>query len=395
MRRKDNEVWLEDLDSCHGTSRPGTENASDGDFVLCNPRMRELFQEVARAARTDLPILVLGETGVGKEHVVRAIHSESARRDEPIVVINCAAIATSLLEATLFGHERGAFTGATSRGTGVFERAHGGLLFLDEIGDLALSAQSALLRVIETRRSSRLGSSVEIPVDVRIVAATHCDLEAMVSDGSFREDLFYRLNGIALEVPPLRDRRDEIEPLVTLFLDRASRQWNAKVREVMPEAMDRLRRAHWPGNVRQLRHTVERAALLATGERIGVADLPVSIAGRAPPPFDVPAADPTKADLALRQQLRSYERTLIAEALRRAGGNRQVAAKLLRIPLRTLFRKMRASEIVESDDRGGRRMSRSTHRPGQVCAQHLERIGTFRGGHVRRRTERIRTHFVT
>jgi two-component system response regulator AtoC len=384
--RHDGEVWVEDLDSRNGTFCQGQriqrerldprgeidvgkahvvlastctppvcqsgEAATDGEFIVLNARMKQVYQDVARAARGDLPVLVLGETGVGKENVARALHAESARHRSPFVVVNCAAIPAPLLESTLFGHERGSFTGAASRAIGVFERAHGGVLFLDEIGDLALGAQVALLRAIETKTIARVGSSVEIPIDVHVVAATHCDLEAMVEEGTFRKDLFYRLNGIALNVPPLRERRDEIEPLARLFLARAAREWGAGVREVTPEAMEVLRHANWPGNVRQLRHVVERAALLATGPRIGVTDWPESVAGQAHRtlPMSTTSGLPV-AELALKQQLRIYERALIEESLRRTGGNRQLAAKLLRIPLRTLFRRIRTSGSVESDDR--------------------------------------------
>jgi DNA-binding NtrC family response regulator len=310
-----------------------------------------MYEEARRAARANMPVLVLGETGVGKEHVALTIHRSSPRRERPFVVINCAAIAAPLLESTLFGHERGAFTGAVRRSIGVFERAHGGVLFLDEIGELKPAAQAALLRVVETRRVTRIGSSTEVPVDVRIVAATHCDLRAMIAEGTFREDLFYRLSGVTLEVPPLRERRDEIEPLVALFLAQATRQCGGPHREVTPEALSMLHTASWPGNVRQLRYVVERAALMAREPRIGPEDWPESIA----PVFSVPA-EPTARetpilDLALRQQLRTYERTLIEEALRRAGGKRGIAATLLGVPLRTLFRRMRACGIVDGDVR--------------------------------------------
>lgn len=318
-------------------------------FVLRNPRMRQVYEEARRAARADMPVLVLGETGVGKEHVALTIHRASARRERPFVVINCAAIAAPLLESTLFGHERGAFTGAVSRGIGVFERAHGGVLFLDEIGELESPAQAALLRAVETRRVTRVGSSTEVPVDVRIVAATHCDLRAMVAEGTFRQDLFYRLNGVTLEVPPLRERRDEIEPLVALFLAQASRLCDEPRREVTPEALSMLHAATWPGNVRQLRYAVERAALMARGPRIGSEDWPESISAVSSEHAEATAGDAPILELALRQRLRCYERTLIEEALRRAAGNRGIAAKLLRVPLRTLFRRMRACGIVDGD----------------------------------------------
>jgi DNA-binding NtrC family response regulator len=335
------ELWTE-------ASDPPVEEKG---FVLRNPRMQQVYEEARRAARADMPVLVLGETGVGKEHVALTIHRASARQDRPFVVINCASIAAPLLESTLFGHERGAFTGAVSRSIGLFERAHGGVLFLDEIGELESAAQAALLRAVETRRFTRVGSSIEVPVDVRIVAATHCDLEAMVAKGTFREDLFYRLNGVTIEVPPLRERRDEIEPLVALFLAQASRQCGVPRREMTPEALSMLQAASWPGNVRQLRYAVERAVLMAPGPRIGLDDWPESIAPVSTAPAEATARETPILELALRQQLRRYERTLIEEALDRAGGKRPVAAKLLRVSLRTLFRRMRTCGIVDSDVR--------------------------------------------
>jgi DNA-binding NtrC family response regulator len=210
---------------------------------------------------------------------------------------------------------------------------------------LRLSAQASLLRAIETQRICRLGSPEERRIDVHVVAATHCDLEAMVDEGTFRRDLFFRLNGIRFEVPPLRERVDEIAPLARLFLERTCRDWNLGAREFVPAALEVLERCPWPGNVRQLRYAVERAALLASDTRITAAELPDyvtegSIQRSAQPAVVAPHAP----ELGLKQQLRRYERLLIDDALRRAGGNRQAAAKLLRIPLRTLFRKMRGPE---------------------------------------------------
>jgi DNA-binding NtrC family response regulator len=320
----------------------------DQAFVIRNPRMQRLYEEAQRVARADMPVLILGETGAGKEHVAQTVHRLSTRRERPFVAVNCAAIAGPLLESTLFGHERGAFTGAVSRSVGVFERAHGGVLFLDEIGELESTAQAALLRAIETHRISRVGSSTEVVVDVRIFAATHCDLEGMIAEGTFRKDLFYRLNGVTLEVPPLRERRDEIEPLVALFLAEVSRHWGSPPSEVTPEALAMLRGASWPGNVRQLRHTVERAALMAQEPRIGVKDLPASVARVSIALAKAETEEAPNPELTFRQRLRRYEKSLIEEALRRAGGKRQGAARLLRVPLRTLFRRMRACGIVDS-----------------------------------------------
>jgi DNA-binding NtrC family response regulator len=386
--RNQGEVWVEDLDSRNGTRLRGKaierERLNSGDEVLIgkvrvvlaatrdsgahgsapsipagtapsgvivrNARMEAIYRDVVQAARGKLPVLILGETGTGKELVARAVHRESERKDQPFVAVNCASIPPTLLESTLFGHERGAFTGASTRSVGVFERAHGGVLLLDEVGDLGASAQVALLRAIETRRITRVGSSVEIPVDVMLVAATHCDLESMVEEGTFRKDLYFRLNGLQLDLPPLRDRTDEIEPLAQLFLADAQREWGARARKFSPEATQMLLRCVWPGNVRQLRYAVERAALLASGDTIAVGDLPDHVAADVTRPA-LPAAP--IVELALKQQLRRYERMLIDEALRRAAGNRQAAAKLLRIPLRTLFRKLRGLGVNQEPPNEG------------------------------------------
>jgi two-component system response regulator AtoC len=381
--RKQDEVWVEDLDSRHGTflgsrritrerigafeevslgevrvmlaatrsTAPGEPDIgaiAEGEIVIESARMKRLYADVVQAARGRLPVLVIGETGTGKEHVVRAIHRASARRAKPLVAVNCAAIAPSLLESVLFGHERGAFTGAYQRSQGVFERAHGGVLFLDEVGDLANGAQVALLRALETQKFARVGGTAEISVDVQFIAATHCNLEAMVEAGTFRRDLYFRLNGIQLPLPPLRERVEEIGPLTRLFLAKACREWGLPPREISPQASDALARCAWPGNVRQLRYAVERAALLANGPLITLADLPQDVAGglggtsSSMPLLAAASFAGTGNDLDLRLQLKEFERRLFEEALRCAAGNRQEAAKLLRIPQRTFFRKLRA-----------------------------------------------------
>jgi two-component system, NtrC family, response regulator AtoC len=371
FRLNDGEVWVEDLGSRNGTflrgrriererlgvgdeisvgkarvvlagtrvsAGQGTESfaADDADYVVRNARMKKLYQDATKAAKVSVPVLILGETGSGKDHVASAIHREGLRAQKPFVVVNCAAIPAALVESTLFGHERGSFTGADTRAIGVFERAHEGVLFLDEIGELGSGAQAAILRAIETRRISRVGGSSEIPVDVRIVAATHCDLGAMVEEGTFRQDLYFRLSGVQLDVPPLRARLDEIDALALLFLAKARKEWGVRPREIDANALNLLRLYAWPGNVRQLRHAIERAALLGSGEAIAVTDLPDYIVS------GTNAQQIPVAELGLKELVQRYERTLIDDALRRAGGSRQLAAKLLRIPLRTLFRKMRS-----------------------------------------------------
>jgi DNA-binding NtrC family response regulator len=224
-------------------------------------------------------------------------------------------------------------------------------LFLDEIGELTSTAQAALLRAVESQRISRVGSSSETPVDARFVAATHCDLEAMVEDGTFRQDLYFRLNGVKLVVPPLRERTDEIDLLVQKFVETARQEWGLRTQGVTPDAMEVLRSYAWPGNVRQLRHAIERAALLCSGEAIKTGDLPDYVFARAPSPKETPELVTGLSDLSLRDQVGKFERALIDEALRRTGGNRRAAARLLRIPVRTLFRKVRvASGAQESEE---------------------------------------------
>ncbi len=380
---KDGEVWVEDLDSRNGTLLAGrrvqrarlqpsdevhvgrarlvvvatrTAERARADapepmldqHVVQSPAMSKLYETVARVSRSNLPVLILGETGVGKEHVATTLHRQGDRRDGPFVAINCGSIPSSLLEATFFGQDR-ALAGAGSNHAGAFERAAGGVLFLDEIGELASAAQAALLRAIETGRIARLGSAEEIAVDVRIVAATHCDLEAMVEDGTFRQDLYFRLNGLKLEVPPLRERVDEIDPLVDSFIEQTRTEWGTGARSVDVNAKAALRQFPWPGNVRQLRHAVERAALLCKGELISVSDLPEYVISDAPRE-QAPPSLAGLTDLALREQVSRFERALMDEALRRAAGNRRAAAKLLRIPVRTFFRKMRMSGGSEAAD---------------------------------------------
>ncbi|MCC7538575.1 MAG: sigma-54-dependent Fis family transcriptional regulator, partial [Deltaproteobacteria bacterium] len=277
--------------------------------------------------------------------------------------INCAAIPATLIESVLFGHEKGAFTGADRRSEGVFEQASGGTVFLDEIGELAPAAQAALLRVLETKRISRVGSSQEIEVDVRIVAATHRDLEAMCQEGKFRLDLLYRLNTMTLVVPPLRERHEEIEPLARQFLAAANRANDCHVKSIQPDALAALQRHSWPGNVRELRNVIERAVVIAHDDVLTVEDLPERIRSAAsspsavshlpsataqpasgsappqlaptvaPPPIDDPSVD-------FKDKIRQYEKDLILDALRRTEWNQTEAAKLLKMPLRTLVHKI-------------------------------------------------------
>jgi transcriptional regulator with GAF, ATPase, and Fis domain len=255
-------------------------------------RMREIFATLEKVAPTELTVLVRGETGTGKELVARAIHKSSRRKDAALVVQDCSAIPKDLVESTLFGHERGAFTGATERHRGSFEQADGGTIFLDEIGELDLALQPKLLRVLENREIKRVGGDRSIPVNVRIVAATNRDLRQMVNEGTFREDLYYRLGVVTVELPPLRERPEDIALLVEHFLaDFSSRRWpgEGRVLGIQKDAMARLTQYPWPGNIRELKNTIERGASLADGPELTVRDLLPS--SQKTPPLPLPGGN--------------------------------------------------------------------------------------------------------
>ncbi|MEZ4252514.1 MAG: sigma 54-interacting transcriptional regulator, partial [Polyangiales bacterium] len=255
----------------------------------------------------------------------------------PFRAVNCAALPSTLLESTLFGHEKGAFTGATERAAGLFEQADGGTVFLDEIGELPLPAQAALLRVLETKRLVRVGGTKELEVDVRVVAATHRDLEGMVDSGTFRADLLYRLDALTLEVPPLRERVEDVAPLARSFLARARTQWDTTVVDFDDDALDALCAHDWPGNVRQLKNVVERAAAMAMGSLVTLQDLPPELvrAARAESERVAPVA-PSRS---LAERVEAFERQILGEVLGQTGGNQSEAARVLRIPRRTLAHK--------------------------------------------------------
>jgi two-component system, NtrC family, response regulator AtoC len=334
------------------TAAIASDAASPAGPVVASPAMVRVFETALRCGVMTVPVLIQGETGTGKEIVARAIHDSGPRKDKPLICINCGAIPDQLVESTFFGHERGAFTGAHQQSQGVFESAHRGTVFLDEIGELSLQAQAALLRVLETKRFCRVGSTKEVQVDVRVIAATHRDLEQMRSRGEFREDLFYRLDAMAVFIPPLRERIDEIEPLIDRFIEDANRANGRAVDGVDPEAVALLREYRWPGNVRELRNAIERAVAIARGALITPVDLPARVAqlarsGRTPDPVelaDTPA--PRKSSLDLRSEVQRLETDLIVDALRRAGGNRTRAANDLGMAVRTLFYKMKQYGIT-------------------------------------------------
>ncbi len=295
-------------------------------------RMRELFELVRQVAPTRANILITGESGTGKELVARSIHALSDRQDQPFVTINCGAIPENLLESELFGHVKGSFTGAISHKEGLFEAADGGTLFLDEIGEMPLSLQVKVLRAIQDRTFKRVGGTSDIQVDVRILCATNRVLSEEVRRGSFREDLFYRLNVIEVQLPRLRERPEDIPELVRLFVERYASELSRPVQEVDPEVLTVLERYAFPGNVRELENLVERAVTLARSERITIDCMPATVL--APPEAAGRPGLPTDgADL--NELLADYERGLLDAALERTGGVKKRAAALLRVSFRS------------------------------------------------------------
>jgi transcriptional regulator with PAS, ATPase and Fis domain len=300
--------------------------------------MSELFQLLDTVAPSASTILITGETGTGKEVVARAIHHNSPRRSNRFVALNCSAIPETLLEAELFGHVRGAFTGAVGARQGRFEQAHKGTLFLDEVGTMSPALQVKLLRALQEREFERVGDNQTIKVDVRVIAATNSDLTRMVAEGRFRDDLFYRLNVIPIHMPALRERRDDIPLLVRHFLAKLA---PAGTMHLSQTAMRALMAYHWPGNVRQLENAIERAVTLCAGrEEIDVTDLPVEVQ-EVPRTAATPFLDFPDDGMDLPRYLASVERDLIRQALDRTQGNRNRAADLLRIKRTTLVEKLR------------------------------------------------------
>ena len=290
--------------------------------------MREALETIARVADADVPVLLLGETGTGKSLVARTLHAQSARADKPFVAVNCAALPENLLESELFGHVKGAFTGATSARDGLFVDADGGTLFLDEIGEMSTALQAKLLHAIEHHKVRPVGADHERTVDVRIVAATHKDLRKAVADKAFREDLLYRLDVVSIELPALRNRRDDLPELVETFF-RAAREKHptSPARRLSSEALEILLGYSWPGNVRELAHAIERAVLLARGEDVRAAELPDSIR-RAPAPSETFTGDV--------RPLREIQRRYAAWALQQGGGHRSRTAEKLGVDRKTL-----------------------------------------------------------
>ena len=312
----------------------------DADFerlVGRSPAMQEVLGLIEKVAPTNATVLLTGESGTGKEVVARLIHAHSAQKDNVFLPINCGAIPETLLESQLFGHTKGAFTGATGSQEGLFQRARGGTIFLDEIGEMPLPLQVKLLRVIEEKEVLPLGATNPLKVDVRILAATNRNLKQEVEKGQFREDLYYRLNVIGLSLPPLRDRREDIPLLVEYLVQRNNRELKEAYNGVDNQAMKLLMSLPWRGNVRELDNVLERAMILGGGEWISVADLPRGEASSAPP------RAPTGENL--KEAVRAYERSHIENVLNRMDGDKRAAAELLGLSLSSLYRKLEELDV--------------------------------------------------
>jgi two-component system nitrogen regulation response regulator NtrX len=322
-----------------------------GEMIGASPAMGRVREMIARVAPTDARVLITGESGTGKELVASAIHFGSPRRERPFVRVNCAAIPRDLVESEMFGHEKGAFTGATERRIGRFELAHTGTLFLDEVGDLGAEAQAKLLRAIEAKEIERVGGGKPIRVDVRIVSATNRDLTRAVADGSFRDDLLFRLNVIPIDIPPLRERPDDIPALVAHFSALHRARTGRRPPHWTADALSLLAQYRWPGNVRELANIVERLAILHPGadvdERNVRAVLPMDGGARR---VDTPLPNPALLDESLTDTLDGHERTLIVRALSAAGGNVAEASRRLKTDRANLYRRMRRLGIPVGDE---------------------------------------------
>jgi transcriptional regulator with GAF, ATPase, and Fis domain len=314
-----------------GGDTPHHRGPAPAELIGRSAGMRTIFEMLRKVAPTPTTVLITGESGTGKELIARALHQNSPRRRGPLITVNCAALPRELVESELFGHERGAFTGAVARRPGRFEQASGGTLFLDEIGDLPADAQAKILRALEERSVTRVGGTSETAVDVRILAATHRDLQQRVADGEFREDLYFRLATVEIAVPPLRERLDDIPYLAALFLERLREECGHQLEGFDPDTLNMLNAYGWPGNVRELRNAVERATVFASGPRLTPADF--HFLDRSGAPASAAEELPT---------LRELERRHVLRVLDAAGGNKSRAARVLGIERSTLYEKLRS-----------------------------------------------------
>jgi two-component system nitrogen regulation response regulator NtrX len=314
-----------------------------------SPLLGRVRDAVQRAAPTSATVLIWGESGVGKELVARAIHRESLRRDGPFVQVNCAAIPDDLIESELFGHEKGSFTGATDRQIGKFEQADRGTIFLDEIGDMSLKTQAKVLRVLQEQELERLGSNRIIKVDVRVIAATNKNLEEEIGRGSFREDLFYRLNVVPIHVPPLRERREDIAVLVRHFADLFARENNFRRKTFTAAAMERLKQHYWRGNIRELRNFVERLIIMNAGDAIDVKDLP-DFAGARVDAAPVAPDNEWMSAATLQEFKSTSERAFLVAKLRENGWNISKTAEVIDTPRSNLYKKLEQYQISQEKD---------------------------------------------
>jgi DNA-binding NtrC family response regulator len=322
-----------------------------GSLVGSGAAMQRVFETIKKVAETDLTVLIRGESGTGKELVAEALHASSPRRARPFVAVNCAAISKELVESELFGHEKGAFTGADARRQGRFEAAHGGTIFLDEIGDMPLETQAKVLRVLESRTLERVGSTKPIAVDVRVVAATHRDLEADVAAGRFRQDLYYRLRVVEAALPPLRERLEDVPLLCERFLRRIAERLGRAPKTLTDGALARLVRHGWQGNVRELKNVLERAAVLASAEAIDEADLDLGgAAGLAAGAASVSTAIPFAE--AKKRAISSFERAYLEEALRKNDGNVSRTAEAIGMVRQSLQQKLKELDLRPGGKKG-------------------------------------------
>ncbi len=306
-----------------------------------SPIMGRVFEVAATVSRSNASVLITGESGTGKELLARSIHFSSERRDAPFVVLNCGAVPEGVVESELFGHEKGAFTGAHRQRKGRFELAHTGTIFIDEIGELSPNSQVRLLRVLQEREFERVGGDETISVDVRIIVATNKNLREEVEEGRFREDLFYRLNVVEIPLPPLRERSEDVEPLARFFLKRYVKETGKVISDIAPLALEVLTRYKWPGNVRELENAIERAVVLSSGDLIGPDDLPVGISGERRSALEMPTGS-----MNINEMLDDLERQIILRTIEQVGGSQTKAAKMLGIARTTLRYKMEKHHLV-------------------------------------------------
>jgi DNA-binding NtrC family response regulator len=335
---RENRLLLEQLERQYGFDS----------LIGSGPAMRRVFETLQKVAETDLTVLVRGESGTGKELVAQALHARSPRRARPFVAVNCAAISRELVESELFGHEKGAFTGADARRLGRFEAADGGTVFLDEIGDMAPETQAKVLRVLQERSLERVGGTKPIQVDVRVVAATHRNLEEDVKSGRFREDLYYRLKVVEIELPPLRERREDVPALAQRFLGQVTERLGLEKKRIGEAALARLVRHPWRGNVRELQNAIEQAAVMAPGAEIQEADLNLPEAEAPPPGAEADVAGLGFGE-AKKRVVESFERSYLLDALRCHGGNVSRTAESIGMVRQSLQQKIRELGLRDED----------------------------------------------